>query len=55
MKKQMYEIVNFLASLFVITAVALITAYLVSNKIDEINEKSTEKKESKTEFVSEKT
>ena len=55
MKRKVYEIVNFLAALFVITAVALITAYLVSNKIDDINEKDTEKKESKTEFVSKET
>ena len=55
MKKRMFEIVNFLAALFVMSLISLIAAYLVSNKIDKINEKSTEKKESKTEFVSEKT
>ena len=54
MKKQMFEIVNFLASLFVITAVALITAYLVSNKIDEINGKDKKEKTEKK-FISKET
>jgi len=54
MKRKVYEIVNFLAALFVITAVALITAYLVSNKIDDINgEDKKEKTEKK--FISKET
>ena len=55
MKRKIYDIINFLAALFVITTVALITAYLVSNKIDKINEKNTEKEKSKTEFISKET
>jgi hypothetical protein len=48
MKKQVYETINFLAAIFVITIIALLTAYLVSNKIDDINGKKeqTEFKES---------
>ena len=54
MKRKVYEIVNFLAALFVITAVALITAYLVSNKIDDINGKDKKEKTEKK-FISKET
>ena len=54
MKRKVYEIVNFLAALFVITTVALITAYLVSNKIDDINGKDKKEKTEKK-FISKET
>jgi hypothetical protein len=54
MRKRIFEIINFLAALFVITTIALLTAYLISNKIDDINGKDKKEKTEKK-FISKET
>ena len=54
MRKRIFEIINFLAALFVITTIALLTAYLISNKIDDINGKDKKGKTEKK-FISKET
>ena len=54
MRKRIFEITNFLAALFVITTIALLTAYLISNKIDDINGKDKKEKTEKK-FISKET